>query len=268
VLIVAAAFAVGAAVGLISGLAGIGGGVLMVPFLYVLLARANVAPADVTVMAHATSLMVMVPTAVRGLMGFRGSGLVHWRTAVPLSAAAAVGAGLTARIATQLPGHTLRVAFGVFLLVVSVDLLLRTSHHDDLPDSSGRHLAGAILLGLPVGALSAALGVGGGIPATMGMHYILRMPFRAIPPTSLVLILITGLAGSVSYLLQPVAGVPFGGVVGHVDFLHGLPIAAGAVLLAPVGVRISRRVSVLWLRRIFGLILLGLGADLVLQNLL
>lgn len=267
-MLIAAALAVGAVVGLLAGLAGIGGGVLMVPFLYVLYGQLHVPPAEATAMAHATSLMVIVPTAIRGLAGFRGSGLVQWRTAVPLSLAAAVGAALTARVATTLPGEALRVGFAVFLLVVAVDLLLRTTHHRDLPDPGGRHLLGAVLLGLPVGSLSAALGVGGGIPATMGMHYVLRMPFRVIAPTSLVLITITGLAGGLSYLLQPTAGVPFGGVVGHVDFLHGLPMAAGAVLAAPVGVRLNRRTSVPGLRRIFGAILLLLGLDLLLENLL
>ena len=267
-LIAAAALAVGAVVGLLSGLAGIGGGVLMVPFLYLLYGSLHVAPADATAMAHATSLMVIVPTAIRGLVGFRGSGLVQWRTALPLSLAAASGAALTAHVATQLPGPALRVGFGIFLLVVAVDLFLRTTHHDDMPDPGGRHTLGALLLGLPVGALSAALGVGGGIPATMGMHYILKMPFRSIPPTSLVLITLTGLAGGVSYLLQPTSGIPFGGVVGHVDFLHGLPMAAGAVLAAPFGVRLNRRATVPRLRRIFGVILLGLGVDLILENLL
>lgn len=267
-LIAAAALAVGATVGLLSGLAGIGGGVLMVPFLYLLYGRLHVLPADATAMAHATSLMVIVPTALRSLAGFRGSGLVSWRTALPLSAAAAVGAALTAQVATRLPAEALRVAFGAFLLVVAADLLLRTTHHEDLPDPGGRHLFGAVLLGLPVGSLSAALGVGGGIPAIMGMHYLLRMPFRVIAPTSLVLITVTGLAGGVSYLLQPTTGVPFGGVVGHVDFLHGLPMAAGAVLAAPVGVRLNRRASVPALRRTFGVILLLLGLDLVLENLL
>jgi hypothetical protein len=268
VLIVAAALAVGATVGLLSGLAGIGGGVLMVPFLYLLYGQLHVAHGEATAMAHATSLMVIVPTAVRGLIGFRGSGLIQWRTALPLSVAAAVGAALTAQVATHLPGEALRIGFGLFLFVVAADLLLRTTHHEDLPDPSGRHTLGAVLLGLPVGALSAALGVGGGIPATMGMHYLLRMPFRVIAPTSLVLITLTGLAGGISYLLQPATGVPFGGVVGHVDFRHGLPMAVGAALAVPFGVRLNRRATVPVLRRTFGVILLVLGLDLVLENLL
>lgn len=240
----------------------------MVPFLYLLYGRLHVDPSHATVLAHATSLMVIVPTAVRGLMDFRGTGLVQWRAALPLAVTAAVAAVATAQVATRLPGEALRIGFGLFLLTVATDLLLRTSHHDDMPETGGRHTIGAALLGIPVGALSAALGVGGGIPATMGMHYVLQMPFRVIAPTSLAIITVTGLAGSVSYLFQPTGGLPFGWVVGHVDFLHGLPLAIGAVLTAPVGVRLFRSASVQTLRRVFGVLLLVLGLDLIVENLL
>ena len=266
-MLVAAALAVGLLVGLVSGLTGIGGGVLMVPFLYVLYGRLHVDPQVATSLAHATSLAVIVPTAIRGLIGFRGSGLVHWRAAVPLAISAALAAAVTAQLATRLPGPALRAGFGAFLLLVAVDLLLRSSDHDDLPQTGGRHTVAAALLGLPVGMLSAALGVGGGIPATMGMHYLLRMPFRAIAPTSLAVITVTGAAGSLSYLFQPAGSLAFGGVVGHVDLLHGLPLAIGAVLAAPLGVRLNRGSSALTLRRVFGVLVLLLGIFLIARNL-
>ncbi len=239
----------------------------MVPVLYVLYGRLHVAPADATILAHATSLMVIVPTAVRGLIDFRGTGLVKWRAALPLAVTAALAAVATAQVATRLPGEALRIGFGVFLLTVAADLLLRTTHHDEMPGGRRRTLDAA-LMGFPVGALSAALGVGGGIPATMGMHYVLKLPFRVIAPTSLAVIAVTGLAGSLSYLFQPAGALPFGGVVGHVDFLHGLPLAVGAVLTAPIGVRLFRSSSVQALRRVFGVLLLVLGVDLIVENLL
>jgi uncharacterized membrane protein YfcA len=267
--LVAAALAVGVLVGLIAGLTGVGGGVLMVPFLYVLYGRLGVGADDGTALAHATSLAVIVPTAVRGLVGYRGTRMVRWRAAVPLAATGALSSALTAQVATRLPGEALRVGFGVFLLTVATDLVLRRGAREDqdLPDESARHMVAAALLGIPVGALSAALGVGGGIPATMAMYYLLRMPFQAIAPTSLALITVTGLAGTLSYLFQGTGPLPFGWVVGHVDFGHGLPLAVGAVAAAPLGVRLNRGASVFTLRRIFGVLLLILGADLVVQNL-
>ncbi len=265
---VAAALAVGLLVGLLSGLTGIGGGVLMVPFLYVLYARLAVPASDATLLAHATSLTVIVPTALRGLVGYRGHGLVRWREALILAAAAAVTAAVCARLAVHVPAQALRTGFGAFLVVVSFDLM----RHKARPAAPLEGRASAVLaalIGVPIGALSAFLGVGGGIVATIGMYYVLRIGFESVPPTSLAVIVVTAAAGSLSYLFTaPVAPLPFGGVVGHVDFGHALPLAAGAVVAAPLGVRLNRRLPVATLRRVFSILLLLIGLDIVWENVL
>ena len=265
---VAAALAVGVLVGLISGLTGIGGGVLMVPFLYLLYAQLAVSVSDATVLAHATSLTVIVPTAVRGLLSFRGLGLVRWRSAMTLAAAAAVSAALSARLAVHVPSQALRAGFGLFLLVVSADLLLRKERVGAKPVEGRASTLYAFLIGLPVGALSALLGVGGGVVATVAMYYVLRLRFDAIAPTSLAVIAVTATAGSLSYIIMPAGPLPFGWVVGHVDLGHALPLAIGSVAAAPLGVRLNRRMPVVLLRRVFATVLVLIGADLVWRNLL
>lgn len=265
----AAALAVGLVVGFVSGLTGIGGGVFMIPFLYLLYARFDVPVGEATVVAHATSLAVIVPTAVRGIIGYRSHHLIQWRAALPLAVVAALAAAATAPFVPRLPGHALRVGFGCFLLLIAADLIVRN------PDASrgrpgGRaHVVGSALLGVPVGMLSAALGIGGGVPATMGMYYLLGIPFEALVPTSLAVILFTAGAGTASYLLTSTATqVPFPWVVGHVDLGHALPLAIGAVLTAPAGIWLNRRLPALTLRRVFGAFLALVGVDLVVVNAL
>jgi uncharacterized membrane protein YfcA len=264
----AAALAVGVLVGIVSGLTGIGGGVLMVPFLYLLYARFAVPPSEATVMAHATSLAVIVPTALRGLRAYSGAGLVRWRQALALALGAALSAAVAARIAVHLPSEALRAGFGVFLLIVAADLLRAKAAPTSAPRGGRSALVLAVLLGLPVGALSAFLGVGGGLIATLGMYYLLDLPFEAVPATSLAVIAVTAAAGSVSYLLIPAVALPFGWVVGRVDLGHALPLAVGAVAAAPLGVRLNRRLPVATLRRVFSAMLFLIGADLVWQNLI
>jgi len=265
---VAAALAVGALVGLLSGLTGIGGGVLMVPFLYWLYARLAVPAGDATLLAHATSLTVIVPTAARGLLAYRGMGLVRWREALTLAASAAVAAALSARLAVHVPAHALRTGFGLFLVVVAFDLLRHRERPDVAPVTGRASAVYAALLGLPIGALSAFLGVGGGIVATIGMYYVLGLRFEAVPPTSLAVIVVTAAAGSASYLTTAAGPLPFGWVVGHVDFGHALPLAVGAVAAAPLGVRLNRRLPVATLRRLFALLILLIGLDIVWENVL
>lgn len=262
----AAALAVGGLVGVISGLTGIGGGVLMVPFLYALYARLGVVRGEATVLAHATSLAVIVPAAVRGLVGYRGTDLVQWRSAIPIGVTGAASAALTARVIPEVPYAALRIGFAAFLLIISWDLLLRRTQPPPHPETRRHHLLLAALVGIPVGALSAALGVGGGVPAAMAMLYILHTPFRALAPTSLAFIIFTALAGAASYMASPTPALPFGWVVGHVDFGHGLPLAVGAVAFAPLGVKLNRRLPVMVLRRVFGALLLAIGLALIWQN--
>ena len=267
-MLTAAALAVGALVGIVSGLTGIGGGVLMVPFLYLLYARLAVPASEATVLAHATSLVVIVPTALSGLRAYRGVGLVRWRQATALAVAAAAAAVVSARVAVHLPSQGLRAGFGIFLLIVAADLLRPKAPPTAAPLEGRAALVYAVLLGLPVGALSAFLGVGGGLVATIGMYYVLNLPFEAVPPTSLAVVVVTAAAGSASYLFTPAAPLPFGWVVGHVDFGHALPLAVGAVVAAPLGVRLNRRLPVATLRRIFSVLLFLIGTDLVWENLL
>ncbi len=266
---VVAALAVGVLVGVLSGLTGIGGGVLMVPFLYLLYARLAVPASEATLLAHATSLAVIVPTALRGLYAYRGRGLVRWREALTLAAAAAVSAVLCARVAVLVPAHALRTGFGFFLVLVALDLLRQREGPRPAPVEGRASTVYAALLGVPIGALSAFLGVGGGVVATLGMYYVLRISFTSVAPTSLAVVVVTAAAGAASYLLtETVAPLPFGWVVGHVDFGHALPLAAGSVAAAPLGVRLNRRLPVGTLRRVFAVILLLIGLDIVRANLL
>jgi uncharacterized membrane protein YfcA len=144
--------------------------------------------------------------------------------------------------------------------------VLRGPTVEHVPEARKRHMVGAALIGLPVGALSATLGIGGGVPASAGMHYLLKLPFRVIAPTSLAVVLFAAVAGSVSYLFTPSELAPARWVIGHVDLQHGLPLAIGAVIAAPLGVAVNRKAPVLTLRRVFGALLLLTGVLLIIQN--
>lgn len=118
--VVAAALA-GVVVGTLSGLSGVGGGILIVPFLYFLLESPEwsgmvVDPGLRESLSHATSLFVVIPTAVSGLLAYHKRGRVPWPTVVPTGLGAIPGAILGALVAVQLPGWVLRAAFGLLLV--------------------------------------------------------------------------------------------------------------------------------------------------------
>ncbi len=280
----ALALVVGAAAGALSGLLGIGGGTLMVPFLYLLLANAAWSgvvadPAHHAALAHATSLAVIVPTAAAGLLSFRRAGMVAWGAVVPLGLAAAVAALAGAQLAVVLPSEGLKVAFGALILGVGGRMLvgpgrgMRGSGGADggsgappppPPSSAALRPWLAVGGGGVVGLFSALLGVGGGIVAVPILLRWARMDLHRVTAASIGIVAFAAPAGIVSYALagQGVEGLPPGSV-GFVNVPMALALVPGAVLLAPWGARLNRRLPVATLRKLFGLFLAAMGLRLV-----
>ena len=109
---------IGIAGGILSGLLGVGGGVVMVPLLVL---WAGYRQRD----AHAASLGAIIPISIAGVLAYGAAGKVRWVDAVALAvgaiAGARVGAGLLARIDERL----LKLVFGIFLVAVATVMAVR-----------------------------------------------------------------------------------------------------------------------------------------------
>lgn len=95
-----------------SGLLGVGGGVLMVPLLVLV---AGYAQRD----AHAVSLGAIIPISAAGVLTFGAAGEIRLWEAMALAAGAIAGAQAGARLLARAGERRLKLAFGVFLLVVA-----------------------------------------------------------------------------------------------------------------------------------------------------
>jgi uncharacterized membrane protein YfcA len=109
-----AAFGVLTGVG--AGLLGVGGGTLMVPFLTLAVGLSQPE-------AEATSLLVVLPTAIVASVVLRRRGVGNLSVALRFGALGAGGGVLGALAALALPSNVLRLVFACFLLLVSVRLL-------------------------------------------------------------------------------------------------------------------------------------------------
>ena len=267
----AALTAAGLAVGFVAGLVGIGGGVLLVPFLYFFYGHpawsgASVAATLEVTVAHATSLAIILPTAILGVATYARTGLVAWRAALPLALASLVGAVLGARLALALPGELLRLGFGVFLVATGVQLLGTPRAPAPRPLRTSPVLM--IPAGLGIGVFSALLGVGGGLVAIPVLLHVVRLDLGRVAATSLAVVVFAAAAGAATSALSgpAVAGVPAGSA-GFVDVRTALPIAVGAMAAVPLGAWANQRIGRTALRRIFGVSFLLLGARLVMVTL-
>jgi uncharacterized membrane protein YfcA len=270
-LILLALALVGLVVGFVSGLIGIGGGVLIVPFLYFFYAHPAWSgvrmPVQLhTVVAHATSLFVIVPTAISGVRSYSKAGLVVWPAAIPIAITSVVGAIAGARLALHLPGAAVRMSFGAFLLVIGKQLLWRP------PPEEGRalriRLPFVIIIGLAVGLLSGLMGIGGGAVAAPLLIYLIRLDLKQAAATSLAIAGLAAIAAAMTYVISGwrAADMPAGSI-GYVHLLAALPILAGSLMSVHAGTVVNQRLHSRTLKYIFAAFFIALGVYLIWQNL-
>jgi uncharacterized protein len=103
---------IGVGGGLLSGLLGVGGGIVMVPLLVF---WAGYAQRD----AHAMSLGAIIPISVAGIATYGVAGQVHYWEAIGLAAGSIVGARIGAGFLARIDERLLKVVFGTFLVGVA-----------------------------------------------------------------------------------------------------------------------------------------------------
>ena len=112
------ALVLGVAAGVLSGLFGVGGGILFVPAL--------VALGLGQIEAQGTSLLAILPTVLAGTWNQRRYGNLRPRTAVLVGVSSILGVEIGVRLATALPEETVRRLFAVLLFAVAAQLVWRT----------------------------------------------------------------------------------------------------------------------------------------------
>ncbi len=110
---------IGLVSGLMSGLFGVGGGIVMVPAMLFFLSP----PIRDVKQAIGTSLAVIIPTALIGSYKHFTQGNVDWRTALALAPLAILGGYTGAWLTKHIPAESLKHAFGGFLVLVGLRLL-------------------------------------------------------------------------------------------------------------------------------------------------
>jgi uncharacterized membrane protein YfcA len=108
----------GLVAGVLSGMLGVGGGILFVPALTLGLGLTQLH-------AEATSLLAIIPTAVSGAVQQARFGNVRWRAAILIGVASIAGVEAGAQIAESLPEHALTRLFAALLLLVAAQIVWR-----------------------------------------------------------------------------------------------------------------------------------------------
>jgi len=249
----------GSSAGFFAGLLGIGGGIILVPLFLWSFPHAGFSP-DLTVhAAFATSLAIILPTAVSSTLGHRKRGNVEWHQVLYLAIGGGLGAIGGATAAATVSGLWLKGLFGLMQILVALKLLI---FHPHLPperlDQPGK--AGLVVVGLIGGAFSAFFGVGGGVVAVPLLVLALQLPIHLAVGNSSALIVISSLFGALSYTwhgwnipdLPPFSS-------GYVNVLVAGLVAPFTILTARLGVKVAGRISHAKLVKIFAGLLILVG---------
>ena len=267
----------GALVGFVSGLFGIGGGFLMAPVLVFM-----GIPPTVAVASQASHV---VASSTSGVIRYSGQGAVDYRMGGIMAAGGALGALLGVELFRylRLLGQADLVvavsylvflgAIGALMLKESLTEILRRRRGETPPRKERRRplflyglpfrmrfprsglyisIIPPLALGMFAGVLSAIMGVGGGFILVPAMLYVLRMRAGVVVGTSLFQIIITT---AVTTVLQA-------GRNQTVDIVLSMLLLTGGVVGAQLGARFSGRFRGEELRALLGLIVLLVGIQM------
>jgi uncharacterized membrane protein YfcA len=229
--------AVGFAAGILSGLFGVGGGVVTTPAVNVLLG-------GTAIQAVATPLPVIFPTSLVGAFTYASAGEVSFRAARWAVGPGIVGAVVGAYLTKFVNAHLLLVVTSALIGWTAVQVI--RGRQPAVPWRLGatpgwKYAA----IGLVAGLVSGLLGVGGGIVMVPALTVLIGMPLKRALGTSLVVI---------SALVVP--GTLVHWALGHIDWAIFLALTIGVVPGARIGARLALGASERSLRRSVGAFLL------------
>jgi uncharacterized protein len=210
----------GFAAGVLAGLFGVGGGIVSTPAISAIY---GVAP----VVAVATPLPVIFPTAIVGAETYRRSGQIDLRAAAWISVFGAFAAAAGAALTGIVNGHLLLIVTAVLLAWQAVEVARGGTVREAAArrDATVWSYAG---IGLVAGLASGLLGIGGGIVIVPMLAGWLGMPLKRALGTSLAAIVAIVVPGAAVHA-----------ALGHIDWGIALVLALGSVAGARIGARIA-----------------------------
>lgn len=237
-------FAIGIAVGLVagvlSGMFGVGGGVITTPAVNVLLGGSAIA-------AVATPLPVIFPTSLVGATTYAKAGEVSFRAARWAAPPGVVTAIAGAYLTEHVNAHLLLVVTAVLMAWTAISVV--RGRRPRTPwvrgETPGWKYA---VIGAIAGFVSGLLGVGGGIVMVPAFTVALGMPLRRALGTSLVVIVVLAIPGTIVHW-----------ALGNIDWAIFLALALGVVPGARIGAKVALGVRERTLRILVGVFLFSVA---------
>jgi len=230
----------GGMAGLLGGLFGVGGGFLVIPLLGFFYGMDQQT-------AQGTALAMVVPNVLWAFSRYQRRFGIDLRMAGTIAGSALIAAYPTARLATGLDPHVLRLAFALFLALIAATVAYHTWRGGARVERRPRRAWGWVtIVGIIGGVVSGFFGVGGAFIAPPLLTTFFGLRQLEAQGLALALVSPSALVALLAY-----AGA------GQVDWLVGLPLALGGIVAISAGVKFASRLPERRMRLAFcGLLLL------------
>lgn len=239
----------GLAAGLLSGLLGVGGGIVLVPLLVLVLKWEQKK-------AQATALVLVSMAALAGVVGYALSGNVAVVPALFILVGGLVGAWVGAIVVQRVQSYVLQVAFGLVMMAAAVRLAWPVGPGgapiDFSPALTPALAVAFVVSGLATGLLSALFGIGGGIVLVPILVTLLDFDQKLAAGTSLAVMIPIALLGAVRLSR-----------VGLTQWSAGWRIGLGGLVGGLLGAQLALRLPTAVLAWIFGALLVFVGARMI-----
>jgi len=247
--------AVGGAGGFLSGLLGVGGGIIFVPALYFTLTTFAPEAGHVMRVSIGTSTALILATGASSAFWHHKKGAVDFDIIKSWAPAVVAGVAVGTYFASTVNGDFLKQLFASLMLLICVYMAVSKEPH---AEAQGHRISKMIqrFFAAFVGMIAALLGVGGSILNIPFMTYM-GMSMRKAVGTGGALAVVISLPAMVGYIMTGWGAQqlpPYS--LGYVNWLALLIILPVSMVLSPIGVNVSHKLPRNTLRRIFSVVLM------------
>ncbi len=252
--------ALGAFVGFMAGLFGIGGGGIMVPVLTTLFIYQGIPVEKVVHLALGTSMASIIVTSLSSMRAHYAKEAIIWHIVKVMSVGIILGTFITTFFVVSIPSIYLALFFSLFMAFVSIQMFLNKKPK---PSRTLAGSSGLLLAGSGIGAVSALVSIGGG---SLTVPYLIwqNIDIKKAIGTSAAVGLPISVAGTAGYIINGwsvTSGTDY--TFGFVYLPAVLLISATSFISAPYGAKLAHKLPVATLKKIFALLLIVLSLKML-----
>jgi uncharacterized membrane protein YfcA len=250
----------GIVVGVMAGLLGIGGGAIMVPVLATIFIYQGIPKESVVHLALGTSMACIMLTSFSSMRSHHQNGAVNWSLVKQMAVGMVVGTFSATFLTAYLSAKALAIFFAAFMAYVSVQMFRNKKVQSSSAEINRNELR---LVTLGIGVISALVSIGGG---SLTVPYLTwrGINIKSAIATSAALGFFIAIAGTLGYLINGklnTASTAY--TFGYIYLPAVLLVSIPSYFTAPLGAKLTQRLPIHTLKKIFGVLLMLLSLKML-----